>query len=78
LETSFINNGIGMSKESSQFKHHFFTTKARRIGLGLPICKRIIEAHKGKISVKSEIGKGTTFTITIPKTLKKKKAKRYG
>jgi signal transduction histidine kinase len=35
-------------------------------GLGLPIARRIIEAHGGQLSVLSEIGKGSTFTFTIP------------
>jgi len=35
-------------------------------GLGLPIAKRIINLHGGKISLQSELGKGTTFTVTIP------------
>jgi signal transduction histidine kinase len=43
-----------------------FTTKARGMGFGLPICKRVVEAHGGNISVESELGKGTTFAITIP------------
>ena len=43
-----------------------YTTKAKGIGLGLPICKRIIEAHGGSISVESTVGKGTTFTLKLP------------
>jgi signal transduction histidine kinase len=42
------------------------TTRAKGIGLGLPICKRIVDAHEGNISVKSTPGKGTTFTVTLP------------
>jgi signal transduction histidine kinase len=36
------------------------------IGLGLYICKAIIEAHDGTISVESKLGRGTTFSIAIP------------
>jgi len=49
----------------------FFTTKAKGIGLGLSVCKRIVEAHKGYISFKTEVGKGTTFTLTFPTQAKK-------
>ena len=41
--------------------------------LGLPISKKITEMMNGKIEIKSKIGDGTTFTITIPKTIKEKK-----
>ena len=51
----------------------FFTTKgtakqgeSKGTGLGLAICKEIIEHHKGRIEVTSEIGRGTTFTIHLP------------
>jgi PAS domain S-box-containing protein len=67
LEMVFSDTGIGMSKENmKKLWTLLFTTKAKGIGLGLPICKRIIEAHGGKISVKSTLGKGAIFTVTIP------------
>jgi len=67
LEISFADSGVGMSKETMEkLWTPLFTTKAKGIGLGLSICKRIVEAHGGKISVESEIGKGTTITIAIP------------
>ena len=44
----------------------FFSTKKRGFGLGLPLVKQIVSEHLGKISVKSEEGKGTTFSLTFP------------
>lgn len=45
-----------------------FTTKGRRMGmgLGLAICREIVDRHAGRISVTSEVGAGTTFTINLP------------
>jgi len=43
-----------------------FTTKAQGMGFGLSISKRIVEAHGGKITVQSSLGKGTTFTVIFP------------
>jgi PAS domain S-box-containing protein len=63
----FADTGTGMTEEvMAKLWTPFFTTKSRGMGLGLSICKRIIEAHGGKISVESEVGKGSTFTVTVP------------
>jgi PAS domain S-box-containing protein len=67
LEISIADTGTGMSKKTlAKLWTPLFTTKAKGMGFGLSICKRIVEAHKGEISVNSRIGKGSTFTVTIP------------
>jgi len=66
LEIAFSDTGIGMSKEvQRKILTPLFTTKSRGMGLGLPICKRIVEAHKGSIFIESKMGEGTTVTITL-------------
>jgi len=44
----------------------FFTTKARGTGLGLALCKKIVEEHRGTVNIASTVGTGTTVTITFP------------
>ncbi len=67
LEMRFIDTGVGMSKETlDKLWMPLFTTKAKGMGFGLPICKRLIESHGGTISVESTNGQGTTIAITIP------------
>lgn len=67
LEIAFRDTGIGMSREVlKKVWKPFFTTKAKGMGLGLPISKRIIKAHGGYITVRSKKGKGTCFTVKIP------------
>jgi PAS domain S-box-containing protein len=67
VEFTFTDEGIGMSKKTLEnIWSPLFTTKAKGMGFGLPICKRFIEAHGGNIRAQSKVGKGTTFTVTIP------------
>ncbi len=44
----------------------FFTTKTQGTGLGLPICRQLLEQHGGTIHVESRVGSGSTFTIELP------------
>jgi signal transduction histidine kinase len=49
-----------------QVEEPFFTTKPRGTGLGLSICRKIIEAHGGRMRITSRPGEGTTVEITLP------------
>jgi two-component system NtrC family sensor kinase len=67
---SIQDSGQGIPNEFiGQIFEPFFTTKhsAEGTGLGLTSVKRIIQAHNGRIQVESEEGKGTTFTVVLPK-----------
>jgi PAS domain S-box-containing protein len=67
IRISIQDTGKGISKENlDKIFEPLFTTKPKGIGLGLVIVKNIIEGHGGSIHVKSEVGKGTTFTISLP------------
>jgi PAS domain S-box-containing protein len=67
LAIVFSDTGRGMSKETMEkLWTPLFTTKAKGMGLGLSICKRIVEAHGGDISVNSTLGKGSIFKVTLP------------
>ena len=64
---SFQDTGVGISEENlDKMFQPLFTTKAKGQGLGLAVCKRLVEAHGGKITVEGEPGRGATFTIEIP------------
>ena len=65
----FADTGSGISKEIlSKIFDPFFTTKAvgKGTGLGLSICYSIMQRLGGRISVKSQVGQGTEFTLTVP------------
>jgi len=67
VEVEFIDTGGGIPDEiKKKIFDPLFTTKAKGVGLGLSVCKTIIERHEGDIKVKSQAGKGTTFTISLP------------
>jgi signal transduction histidine kinase len=68
VEISVSDSGKGMPVETAEkIFEPFFTTKDKGTGLGLAIVFNIIDKHDGKMSIESKEGKGTTFTITLPK-----------
>lgn len=63
----FIDNGCGMDDNTLvKIFTPFYTRKEGGSGLGLPTAKRVIDAHGGTISVQSELGLGTQFTVEFP------------
>ncbi len=67
VEFTFTDTGVGMSEQAqARIFTPLFTTKAQGMGFGLAICKRLVEAHGGKIEVESALGKGTIITVTLP------------
>ena len=72
IEIKVADNGNGIPENiRDKIFEPFFTTKevGEGTGLGLSIVFGIIEDHRGTIDVESEPGKGTKFTITLPKNL---------
>ena len=66
VSASIADTGTGMPPETvKKIFDPFFTTKEKGTGLGLAITKRLIDEHNGKMAVKSEVGKGTTFTVSL-------------
>jgi signal transduction histidine kinase len=67
LELRITDNGMGIRSENRDklFKP-LFSTKVYGVGLGLPLVKRVVEQHNGRINVASQWGQGTTITIWLP------------
>jgi PAS domain S-box-containing protein len=59
------DTGVGIPEDFDPF-HLFKSTKPEGTGLGLPIVEQIISEHRGTVDYVSEVGKGTTFRITLP------------
>ncbi len=67
IEVEIVDTGCGIPEEAmGKLFEPLYTTKAKGIGLGLAVCKSIIERHDGHIEVESNMGKGTSFTIRLP------------
>ena len=74
IQISIQDNGEGIPENQLEFIFEPFyrvdksrTKDSGGFGLGLHLCKNIVEAHKGEISVLSKMGEGTTFKILLPK-----------
>jgi len=79
LKVTFRDTGEGISKENmNKLGSPLFTTKAKGVGMGLAICKRLIEAHGGSISVESKEKVGTCVTVTMPIEFEKKEHGQKG
>jgi PAS domain S-box-containing protein len=67
VKISFQDSGVGISEENmKKLFTPLFTTKTKGLGLGLAICKQIVEGHGGDIVVKSKAGEGALFIIRLP------------
>lgn len=67
IRIELIDTGVGIPKEVLEnLFAPFFTTKNRGLGLGLCISKEIVEAHKGRIEVETQLNKGSKFIISLP------------
>ena len=70
LHIKISDSGCGISEaQMEKLFQPFYSTKRNGTGLGLAISKRIIESHRGRIIVSSEVGKGSLFTLVIPNNL---------
>ena len=67
VEIAFRDTGVGMTEETMRkLWSPLYTTKAKGMGFGLAISRRVVEAHEGSITVESRPGEGSTFTVSLP------------
>ena len=68
--TRIVDQGVGIPEERlGKIGEPFFSLKESGTGLGLMVCNRIVEAHRGKLNIYSVVGKGTTIEIALPMRL---------
>jgi len=71
LEMAVLDRGSGIRPEDrEQIFNPFFTTKSSGVGLGLAVSSKIVDEHGGRITVESEVGRGSTFLVSLPLTQK--------
>jgi len=73
VELTISDKGTGINSEDiERIFDSFYSTKNKRLGMGLPLVKQIVTEHLGDIKVESEVGKGTTFKMIFPSRWKDK------
>jgi two-component system sensor histidine kinase FlrB len=67
VEISFTDEGPGMDEHQlKNIQEPFFTTKSHGTGLGVPVLLTTVKAHKGSVQIKSKVGVGSQFVVTLP------------
>ncbi len=65
--TRIVDQGVGIPEDRlEKIGEPFFSLKEQGTGLGLMVCRRIIEAHRGSLAIRSVVGEGTTIEIALP------------
>ena len=66
VEVAITDTGVGIAADDlNRVMEPLYSTKARGLGLGLALAKAIVEKHRGRIRVESELGRGSTFTVSL-------------
>lgn len=66
VRLSVADNGAGLPPEASRIFDSFYTTKPHGLGMGLAICRTIVEAHGGRIWAEANADRGATFHVSLP------------
>jgi PAS domain S-box-containing protein len=68
VTVAFRDSGCGIAAEQlGQIFSPFFTTKEKGTGLGLAVCAKVVEGHGGEIRAESELGRGSTISVRLPR-----------